>query len=129
MEPQPSERQEALEAAYESAKDRMPLSRGDFMATFGTWQVRPVKVRGELVGAVLVGGNQIHACIKPRGFGRWLSKGVLKDTLLAVIERHGRAITSVAKGNEIGHTFVAGLGFKPVFEADGVIWYEVRDGH
>lgn len=125
-----SERQEALEAAYESAKERMHLSRDDFMATFGTWRVRPVKVRGELVGAVLVGGNQIHACIKPRGFRRWLTKGVLKDTLLAVITEHGRAITSVSKDNEIGHRFVAGLGFKPVSEADGVTWYEVtNNGH
>lgn len=124
-----SERKEALEAAYESAKDRMRLTREGFMETFCGWQVRPVKVRGKVVGAVLIGGNQIHACIKPEGFKRWLTKGVLQDTLWAVLAKHGRAITSVAKDNEIGHTFVAGLGFKPVSEADGVTWYEVKSGH
>lgn len=127
-EPLPDERQEALEAAYESAKGRTRMSRQDFIEAFGTWLVRPVKVRGEIVGAVLVGGNQIHACIKPQGFRRWLTKGVLQDTLLKVMAEHGRAITSVAKDNEIGHRFVAGLGFKPVSEADGVIWYEILVG-
>lgn len=125
-----SERQQALEAAYESAKDRMRLSKDDFLHAFGSWHVRPVRVSGEIVGAVLIGGNQIHACIQPKGFRRWLTKGVLRETLLKVIEEHGSAITSVGKGNEIGHRFVAGLGFKPVSEADGVTWYEVRkNGH
>jgi len=108
----------------------MRMSRADFMAAFGSWDVRPVRVSGEIVGAVLIGGNQIHACIQPKGFKRWLTRGVLRDTLVRVMEQHGSAMTSVAKGNEIGHKFVAGLGFKPVSEADGVTWYEVTsDGH
>lgn len=123
------ERQEALEAAYESAKGRLKLSKQDFMATYGTWTVRPVKVSGAIVGAVLTGGNQIHACIKPEGFRRWLSKGVLKDTLLALLKENGSAMTSVAKGNEIGHRFVTGLGFKPVAETESAIWYEVKHGN
>ena len=125
-----TEREEALEAAYESAKDRIELSRSDFLATYGSWDVRPVRVRGRIVGGVLMGGNQIHACIKPEGLRRWLSKRVLRETLFKVMEKHGSAMTSVAKGNEIGHRFVTGLGFRPVADTGSAVWYEAKNnGH
>lgn len=124
-----SERDEAMSAAYESAKDRMPLTEEQFKATFANWDCHPVKVKGQVVGAVLIGGNQIHACIKPEGFRRWLTKGVLERTLWEVIKTHGNAITSVTSDNEAGAKFVSGLGFKPVLEMHGTTWYEAKNGH
>ena len=122
-------KEEALMAAYESAKDRMDLESDEFIDLFKDWDVHPVVVRNEVMGAVLIKGNQLHACIKPQGFKRWLTRSVLENTLYKVIKKHGKAITSVKTGNQEGDRFVRGLGFMPFSEDCGVTWYEVPHGH
>ena len=121
-------REQAIAAAYESARSRMVLSPDDFAAAMADWQVYPVLVDGVLVGAILVNGEEIHACIKPEGFGRWFSRGLMKRTLLDVIAKHGRAVTRVESGNEKGRKFVESLGFRKTTEARGICWYEVKNG-
>lgn len=122
-------RNEALIAAYESAKDRLPISEEQFLEEAKSWDVLPVKVGEEIVGAVLTKGEHIHACIKPQGFCKWLNKRVLKRTLFTTLAKYGRAVTSVESGNEIGRRFVERLGFTPFDERNGVTWYEVRHGN
>lgn len=122
-------RSEAIKAAYESARDRFQMSAGEFEKEAARWDVEPVEVEGKVVGAVMMKGEEIHACIKPEGFRRWLSTGVLRKTLVATLTKYGRAVTSVKTGNEVGRKFVERLGFAPFLEKDGVTWYEVRNGN
>lgn len=89
----------------------------------------PVCVHGQLVGAVLQHGPELHACIKPEGFGRWLSKRVLRDTIDATLKRYGHVITKVQEGNAIGDIFVRRLGFVQVSVADGIVTYRLEATH
>jgi hypothetical protein len=110
------ERHKALLAAYESMKTRLNagFSFSDFEKQTFDWQVEPVSVDGELAGAVLINGPEIHACILPDYFGRWLTRSVLRRTLYAVLEKYGYATTHVTEGNAIGDAFVKRLGFVEV---------------
>lgn len=101
----------------------MPVSFEEFQWLCQDWDVEPVEVDGQLVGAVLMRGAEIHACIKPEGFGRWLSRSVLRRTLMRVVREHGRAETAVTTGNAVGEAFVQRLGFVEIERANGVTRY------
>ena len=122
-------RHDVLLAAWESCKDRLPVTFAAFEEATRGWDATPVYVSGCLVGAILQHGPEIHACIKPEGFGRWLSKRVLRETIGATVQMYGHATTKVQQGNATGDAFVRRLGFHPVGTADGVVTYEVKHGH
>lgn len=121
-------REALIRVAYDSAKDRFPVDFEHFCDMVCDWDAEPVHVDGELVGAVLIRYNEIHACIKPAGFRRWLTKGVLRRTLGKVLHDYGVAVTKVTADNAVGRAFVERLGFKPVRVADGIITYEASNG-
>jgi hypothetical protein len=114
-----------LQAAYESLQGRFlaAFSFVEFEKFAADWEVTPVRVRGELVGAILKRGPEIHACIKPEGFRRWFNKSA-KALLDGTIERYGYAITRVMNGNTVGMEFVSRLGFEPVGREGDVIIYK-----
>lgn len=105
-------RTEALRAAYLSALDRLPNGStfDAFAAALRDWACHPVRVDSALVGAVLVNGPEIHACIQPAGFGRWLSRPLLR-LVDAAMQRFGYALTQAA--TPAGRRFVERLGFRP----------------
>lgn len=108
-----AQRHEAILAAYESAEGRLRgMSFTEFLQAISNWDVLPVKVDGEIVGAVLMNGPEIHACIKPKGFKKWLTKSVLRKTVYRLVKEHGKAVTRVEEGNVLGEHFVSRLGFK-----------------
>ena len=96
-------------AAYEAVRDRLGgITLGEFVAATAGFHFEPVHVGGQLVGALVVAGNELHACIDPAARGRWLSKRVLR-VLDAVIREHGEAVTRAT--TEEGRRFVEALGF------------------
>lgn len=122
-------RSDVLRAAWESFHDRMPVPFETFCEAVAGWDVLPVCVGGQVVGAVLQKGPELHACIKPEGFGRWLSKRVLRDTIDATLKRYGHVITKVQDGNAIGDIFVRRLGFVQVSVSDGIVTYRLEATH
>lgn len=124
-----TERQEALEAAYESSRNRLKLPKDKFMDAFGSWIVCPVRVSGAIVGGVLLKGNEVHVAVSKSSEGRWLSRSLIRRVLGNLISRYGVAVTSVMKDNERGQRFVERLGFQRVGEKEGTIGYELRQLH
>lgn len=119
------DRMAALEKAYQSASRRMPsISFPAFVACMQAWDVYPVHVDDEVVGAVLTCGPEIHACIDD-GYGRWLNRRVLRDTLESVMTTHGYALTSAT--TDAGRRFVERLGF--VEQAPGQFVKVANHGH
>ena len=108
----------ALRAAYLSTKDRITLSEEEFIKAVEEWEVIPVKG-----GAVLIKEEQIHACILPEAFGRWITKGLIRKTLGEVLRKHGRAITGT--DTKAGERFVERLGFRKIEEKEGICIWEL----
>jgi len=100
---------EPLEAAYLSIKDRWGGTLEQFSEVTQGWDVHPVSVGGDVVGAILVNGPEIHACIAS-GYGRWFRKEQAR-VLNGVIEKHGYAQTHAT--TQAGIDFVQRLGFEP----------------
>lgn len=114
---------QALQAAFDSIRKRAPGVTPDAFVAAAAWcDVHPVTVDGAVVGAVLVKGPEIHACVAESARGRWLTRRVL-GILRGVIEQHGKAITRAT--TQEGAAFVKRLGFLPV----GGLWIkEARHG-
>src|SRR5690348_5704201 len=89
-----SGRDVALRAAYQSVRGRRFVTEQNFRSFIADWDVYPVRVNGDVVGAVVTKGEQMHACIA-EGFGRWLSRKVLRETLYKILKQHGMAVTTV----------------------------------
>lgn len=99
-----------IEAAYLSAADRLQgIGVDEFARRVASMDVHPVDVDGRPAGAVIVCGNEVHACVLPEFKGRWFGRRMLV-ILRCVIEKHGKAITSAT--TEEGRRFVERLGFK-----------------
>lgn len=102
-------RLEALALAFVSAEARLPqMDFPQFVSSLANWEVYPVVVDHTVVGAVLTYGPEIHACISD-GYGRWLSKRVLRNTLERILDEYGYATTSAT--TPAGEQFVKRLGF------------------
>lgn len=113
------EREDAIRAAFDSASDRMPgVSLDQFRAATADCAVTPVRVDGRIVGAILVSGAEVHACIRPEGFRRWVSKRLMR-VLDSVVATHGYAVTRVRESNGAALGFVRRLGFLTVIDNSG----------
>ena len=113
----------ALDAAFASLAPRSQATRAEFDSVASLAEVHPVKVDGVIAGAVLVIGSEIHACILPHSFGRWLTRPVLR-VLDGVIAKHGRATTRVTEGCTAGLGFVRRLGFTLTGAAGGTLTFQ-----
>lgn len=105
---------EYLVAAWESVTPRAAMSLAEFMRGIEGADVYPVSVDGVPVGAVIVSGPEVHACVSG-GYGRWFKREHFA-LLASIIKEHGYAQTSAT--TEQGRAFVERLGFKQ----DGEIW-------
>lgn len=112
--------------AYESLVDRASVSLAQFMSYCAGWDVVPVDVDGKPVGALLINGPEIHACIVKEAHGRWLSKRVLR-VLDRIIDSYGYAVSRAQ--TEAGHKFLDRLGFVE-YDRDGevVVYRKVKHG-
>jgi len=113
-----SDKDVALKAAYDSAKDRIGISEAVFNQMFGDWEIFPCRVNHQIIGCILRKGPELHACIKPEGHKKWFRKAekkVISDT----IQEFGYAITAVMANNKEGQAFVTRLGFEQV-ATDGI---------
>lgn len=99
-----------LEAAWESVNTRHPIGLAMFCESVKDWTVYPVTVDGQVAGAVLTDGPEIHACILPFAHGKWLGRWVLR-LINELIEQHGYAQTHASTA--VGVEFVTRLGFTP----------------
>lgn len=82
-------------------------TQAEFLASLANWECFPVRVDGEIVGAVLRNGPELHACIEQRGRGRWAGKWVYR--LIQDTKKLWGFVATRADG--VGVEFVRRLGF------------------
>lgn len=110
----------ALHSVFLSVKDRIPgCTFEQFEKAYEGWDVVPLSLAGEEIGAVLIKANEIHV-----GYGKAPKASIrshIRKTINALIEKFGCAVTKVAKGNERGLAFCRRLGFTVTEESGAMI--------
>jgi hypothetical protein len=97
-----------LRESFESAQDRLNITYEQFKEDTKDFEVTPVYYRNKVIGAMLVSGNNVHACIKPEYKGKWFGRVALR-VISNIVEKYGEAITSAT--TEDGIKIVEALGF------------------
>lgn len=118
---------DAIRAAWEASRWQFApdYTYDQFADAVSDWECWPIEVGGEMAGAILVKGCEIHACIKPDYFRRWATPGLYRKVLRRLREC-GKLTTHVRDGHDAGHEFVARFGFKVAGLRGDVMIYEMR---
>lgn len=118
-----AQRHDALRVAWLACRDRVDMPLDAFIRAFDGWKVLPVTHGGEVVAAVLIRGDEIHAAsIAP---GKWISRRLVRESIGEILKEHGKCTTTVLKSNPAGDAFVRRLGFIKTYDGD-VMRYELR---
>ena len=113
----PQER--ALLMVYTSVKGRILMGVDQFFEAAKDYDVIPLTERGEVVGGVLIKGNEAHI-----GYGRKPKASIrphLRATLGELLKTYGYVLTTVQSENIVGLRFCERLGFVKLGEEDGKI--------
>lgn len=113
------QRDAAIEALYDSVKDRVECSLVEFVKALKDWDFIPLMDKDEVVGAVAAKGNELHIGYKVKPTAS--IRGHLRSTLKKTIEQYGHAITTVASDNSRSLEFCKRLGFVVIGEEQGKI--------
>ena len=91
-----NERDAALMSIYESVKSRMAFDFGEFQRQLTAWDVVPLTQADQIIGGVLVKGNELHVGYKRRPTASILRH--IKATLGRILADFGSATTVVDAG-------------------------------
>lgn len=114
----------AEEIVWSIIKDNLPsgYTKSDFQKYAEKYTFVPVVIDGAVVGAYANHENEVHAAVLPEYSGRWFSKRVLR-WVNDLQKKYGELTTKVELWNSRGLEFVSRLGFKPVNESNGLIYF------
>ncbi|NYS10339.1 hypothetical protein PBR31_00030 [Xanthomonas phage PBR31] len=111
---------EAIRSLYQSVEARLPagFSFADFERAIADWEVIPVMEGGEVIGAVMVKGNELHV-----GFSRQGAciRGEIKRIFKPLLQKFGELVTTVCADNKRGLSFCKRLGFEEIEMSGGVV--------
>ena len=77
----PARRDEAIEAGWLAHADRFPEHEAAYRRLCAGWGVVAVVAQGEVIGALLVDGEDIHVGIIPAWRGKWASRRLIRQML------------------------------------------------
>jgi len=109
----------ALIMVYESVKHRMTMGLVEYLEALKDWDVIPLTSSGQVIGGVLLKGNEIHVGygVKPKASIR----AHIRATLRRVVDKYGCAVTQVKAENHAGLRFCERLGFVKLSAHNGTI--------
>jgi hypothetical protein len=115
-----NERDTALMSIYESIKDRVSFDFHEFQRRVAAWEIVPLKQAEQVIGGVLIRGNELHVGFSRRPLGSPLK--FIRQTLAVLLHKFGSAITMVDETNANGLRFCQRLGFDVTEHKNGRIY-------
>jgi hypothetical protein len=110
---------------FEAVKNRLPpgFSFEQFSTKLARFSFISVSVKGQVVGAIMADGPEVHVAVLPNANGRWFNRGIL-NWLNERLSVFGKLVTKVMDDHSIGHAFAIRLGFHVVRKEGGMTFYE-----
>ena len=92
------------------------VSEDEAKQIVSAWEVTPFVVNGEVAGAAMMRGSEIHVALSEEWKGRALTRSRIREFLRQLAEPHGFLTTRVESHRD--DSFVRRIGFKPTW-SDG----------
>ena len=104
---------ESWKLSYEASKDTCRgITFERFVFLLQDFDTKPIIVDGDVRGAVLVRGPEIHTCV-PMG-SPWISKKIVRDIIRPIMQAYGFVVTYALSWDKVGQRLATAVGFKPV---------------
>lgn len=107
-----NKRDEAIKAMSDGVGAPLP--------SFDDWEIVPLEENGEIIGGVMIKGNELHVAYKRRPVRS--IRAYIRQTLGRVLKSHECAVTTVRRTNINGINFCLRLGFRATEIKNG-IWH------
>lgn len=114
---------DAVQAIYESVKERTDMSLEAFSEAIKGWEIIPIKYHNEVIGGIMLKDNEIHVGSKTPEF----STRSYMHLLNRLLRQYGEVVTSVMKDNLKGLEFCKRLGFVVDREEQGKIYLKMNE--
>lgn len=115
-----------LELAHRNSAPGMDI--GHFAMAFGEWDLLPIHSGNDVVGVLMVIGNEIHMAIDvqyQRRRSGW--RNGLQRMVQPLIEQYGSVVTVVQNEDKKAMRFIERIGFIPDRTGDIVTQYKLTE--
>lgn len=86
----------------------------DFKEMLRDWKIKPVGVNGVLVGMFANKGSRVHFSILEHHRKKWLSKKVMKELLVPILDAYGFLTTAVSDKKPHGNIIAKKAGCEAI---------------
>ena len=117
-------RNDVLKVGHKAAE--IDMSFPEFKKMLMDWKIEPVFVDDKLAGMYAVKNTEVHFCVLPDFRGKWLSKGLINDVFMPILERYGFVTTAVPDDKPQGHGLVKKFGFNPIGRKGKFTFYRLE---
>ena len=104
---------------HESIGDRADIAFEDFVTLMQGWEILPIHDGGEVIGAAMVNGNEVHVGLRRQPIAP--HRREFRE-ILGRLLRNGEVVTRVQIGCEHGLQFCKRLGFEEFHRDERVIF-------
>ena len=108
---------------YNEVSKQVPITRPEYEKTLVGWDVSPINIGGEDIGAMMLQGTEIHICI-PKQKALLHARKIIKKCLVENIQKYGYLTTISLKDSGIT-MFLERLGFYKTNEDEMFISYRL----
>lgn len=108
---------------YEAVSKELPLSREAYVETLIGWDISPLIIDGQRVGAYMIKGHEGHIHVEPQ-FAKRYARRLIKNYLEPVIKEHGY-LTTISFKEPIAKRFLERLGFYKTGEDENFYHYRI----
>ena len=115
----------ALQALHKAIAHRTTMPFDEFVEHLRDFDIYPIRDRGEVIGAVMTRGNEIHLGVTRTPEGAHLRE--LRSILAGIIMRHGTAKTAVMHDNLPGIAFCRRIGFEETHMDERGVHFELKE--
>ena len=117
------DREILLEPIVQSVRKGTAYSRYEIARAYADWTLIPIMVDDAHVGTLTHRGTEVHIALvdgwRPRGSYR----GLIRDLLRPLFERHGFLTTRLQFTHITEKAFIERVGFKPTWNDDQFQYY------
>ena len=115
---------DVIELLWRQAEPDVFITREEFVQGLEGWEIEPVLVDGEIMGAFVTKGPALHFSIFHAT--RPITMKTIRPRLEAIIAEHGFVTTRTPKDAVRQHRFNRLMGFTPVGEDEFFVHYRLE---
>lgn len=117
---------QVMDLLWEQASSKLYIERPEFERQMAEWEIEEVRVGGDLGGAILRKGPELHFSVF--NTGHVATRQIVIDAVKGQLQKYGYVVTKTPKDDKRQARFNALVGFKVVDEDEFDTYYRLEAG-